>query len=132
MMGGALPVGRPYRRWINAASARAMGVGRYPGGGSRKKALRASAQAAGLARRDRPDTVVDVVVTRDPARCFPPVDNPHGPEIKQGESALCRVKRALQKTSGVIPARPKAASPKPYSRDRCLCVPARPLRGPGK
>jgi acetolactate synthase-1/2/3 large subunit len=43
----------------------------------------AAALDAGLAERTRP-TVLDVVVTRDPARMLPAVDN-RAVEIKQGD-----------------------------------------------
>ncbi len=63
-----------------AAIARAMGVG-----GIRveePEALGAALQA-GMAERDRP-TVIDVVVTRDPSRMLPAVDN-RAVQIRQGD-----------------------------------------------
>jgi acetolactate synthase I/II/III large subunit len=63
-----------------AAVARAMGCGgiRVEDPGRLAGALR-----EGLAERSRP-TVIDVIVTRDPARMLPAVDN-RTAEIKQGD-----------------------------------------------
>jgi acetolactate synthase-1/2/3 large subunit len=63
-----------------AAIARGMGCGGIRVGDPERlqEALR-----AGLAERDRP-TVIDVVVTRDPAQMLPAVDN-RAVQIRQGD-----------------------------------------------
>ena len=77
--GRALPVGRPGRDGLRGDRPR-DGLRRHPRRGPRGAG---AGLRQGMEERDRP-TVIDVVVTRDPAQMLPAVDN-RTVEIKQGD-----------------------------------------------